>query len=67
MVRSGYYAGAGPGPGRPVSAPLQPYPPQPLPQPIMQHPPRNIIPMMPPSHAIQRHMGGIGAMGMRRR
>jgi len=36
MVRSGYYAGAGSGPGRPVSAPLQPHPPPPPPH--MQHP-----------------------------
>jgi hypothetical protein len=68
MVRAGYYTGT----ARPVSAPLQPHPPPP-PQP-MQHPPRNIIPMMPPPHAMQRHMsgmgmgsmGGIGAMGRRR-
>ena len=57
MVKSGYYTGVGGiGPGRPISAP---------PQPPMQYPPRNLIPMMPPAHAMQRHMGGIGAMRRR--
>lgn len=71
MVRSGYYAGAKPGsgPGRPVSAPPVPQPqyfqrPQAHPQQQQhQQPPRNIMPMMPPPHAMQRHMGGIGGIG----
>ena len=69
MVRSGYYVGVGPMPvpGRLVSAPMQPQP-QPMPPPQhMQHPPHNIIPMTPPSYAIQRQMGGMSGMGMRRR
>lgn len=67
MVRSGYYVGVGAGPmpvpGRPVSVSAPPMPP---PQ-HMQHPPHNIIPMTPPSYAIQRQMGGMSGMGMRRR
>ena len=79
MVRSGYYMGAGPGgpgsgpgpgpgPGRPVSAPPPPmqHPHQPqrlLPPQPQQYPQRNIIPMMPPNHAMQRHMGSMGSMG----
>lgn len=83
MVRSGYYAGTGIGTGRPGSAPPPPMqqqqqqqqprqhpqqPPHPHPQ---QQPPRNLIPMMPPNQAVQRHMGTMGGMGgigaMRRR
>ena len=79
MVRSGYYTGT----PRPVSAPApaqpQPHPPphpQQLPPSVSfqaqprQQLPRNFIPMMPPGYMNQRHMssmGGIGAMGMRRR
>ena len=71
MVRSGYYAGVGPMPvpGRLVSAPMQPQP-QPMPPQPIQYPPRNATPMMPPSYAIQRQMGGMSGMngmGMRRR
>jgi len=76
MVRSGYYAGAGPGPGRPVSAPLQPHPPPPPhmqhpqphpPHPNQQYPPRNLMPMMSPNHSMQRHMGSMGGIGAMRR
>ena len=79
MVRSGYYAGTGPGPGpgRPTSAPPPPMqhphqpprPQQPPPRPQQppprpqQQPPRNIIPTMPPNHAMQRRMGSMGSMG----
>jgi hypothetical protein len=65
MVRSGYYTG---GP-RPVSASAVPQPqyfqrPQAHPQQQQhQQPPRNIMPMMPPPHAMQRHMGGMGGIG----
>jgi hypothetical protein len=79
MVRAGYYMGPG-GPGRPGSAPPPPPPPQhlhplqqpqsqsqPQPQPQPQYPPRNLMHMMPPNHAMQRHMGSMGGIGAMRR
>ena len=68
MVRSGYYTGAVAGIARPVSAPAQPPPPQPQPMhPHPPNPPRNLMPMMPPNHSMQRHMGSMGGIGAMRR
>jgi hypothetical protein len=66
MVRSGYYAGAVAGIARPVSAPAQPPPPQPM-HPHPPNSPRNLMPMMPPNHFMQRHMGSMGGIGAMRR